>query len=77
MTAETTPLSPVIVLPTDPKEAGKGGKSQFYNTEFIAGVFLDLPEGAHSAACRVPLRSRTLFQQFRHLHSALDQVSKC
>ena len=58
MTAETIvaamPQHTPTVLPTEPVEAGKGGKGgdfQITNAEFIAAVFTDLPEGAFAAVC--------------------------
>jgi hypothetical protein len=58
MTAETVAAAMAqdtrTVLPTDPVEAGKGGKGgdfQITNAEFIAAVFTDLPEGAFAAVC--------------------------
>jgi hypothetical protein len=42
------------VLPTEPVEAGKGGKGgdfQITNAEFIAAVFTGPPEGAFAAVC--------------------------
>jgi hypothetical protein len=58
MTAEAIaaakPQRAPTVLPTEPLEAGKGGEggdSQITNAEFIAAVFMDLPEGAYAAVC--------------------------
>ena len=42
------------VLPTDPEEAGKGGKGGYFeitNAKFVSAVFPDLPEGAFAAVC--------------------------
>ena len=54
MKAEPFPLEALTVSPTDPAEAGKGGKGgdfQVTNAEFIAAVFAHLPEGAFAAVC--------------------------
>jgi hypothetical protein len=52
--AAAKPRRAPTVLPTEPVEAGKDGEgcdSQITNVEFIAAVFMDLPEGAFAAVC--------------------------
>lgn len=52
--ATTPPAGRLTVFPTDPVEAGKGGKGgelRITNAEFISAVFPSLPEGAFAAAC--------------------------
>ena len=52
--SKTPPAGGLTVFPTDPVEAGKGGKGgelRITNAEFISAVFPSLPEGAFAAAC--------------------------
>jgi hypothetical protein len=57
VTAETnaaaTPRAQTVLLSeaTEEGEGGKGGDFQITNAEFIAAVFLHLPEGAFAAVC--------------------------